>query len=316
MRKIKVFVLGTASSIPTKERNPPSVVIWREGVYYMFDCGEGTQRQMMKAGLGFNRHMKIFITHIHGDHVLGLPGLLQTMGFLRRDKPLEVYGPKGLRAFVECNLRTLDVELSYPLKLRMVREGVVYEDGEVVVKAKKGRHGIVNYSYRFEEKPRPGRFDVNKAVELGVPKGPLWKRLQEGHAVRVGDRVVRPEEVLGPPRPGLSVGISGDPKAIGGLVDFFRGVDLLIFESTYTREHEDVAKEYLHSTAREAAQLAKRAGVKALILTHISNRYKDLEEVLKEAKAVFENSYVVRDLTAIEVSEEGVLISSSSGHRG
>lgn len=315
MRKIKVFILGTASSIPTKDRNPPSVVIWREGVYYMFDCGEGTQRQMMKAGLGFNRQMKIFITHIHGDHVLGLPGLLQTMGFLRRDKPLEVYGPRGLRAFVNCNLKTLDVELTYPLKLKMVGEGIIYEDDEVIVKAKKGRHGIVNYSYKFEEKPRPGRFDVNRAIELGVPKGPLWKKLQEGHAVRVGGKVIRPEDVLGPPRPGLSVGISGDTRATEGLAEFFRSVDLLIFESTYTEEHEDVAKEYLHSTAREAAQLARRAGAKALILTHISNRYKDVGEVLEEAGAIFENSYVVKDLTVIEVSEEGIFISSSSGRR-
>ncbi len=312
MRRIKVYLLGTASSIPTKDRNPQSILIWREGTYFMFDCGEGTQRQMMKAGLGFNRQMRIFVTHIHGDHVLGLPGLLQTMGFLGRDKPLELYGPRGLRTFVECNLRALDVKLTYPLKLRMVKEGTVYEDEEVVVKARKGRHGIANYAYRFEEKPRPGRFNVKRALELGVPKGPLWKRLQEGHEVKIGDRVVKPEEVLGPPRRGLSVGISGDTRAIPRLEEFFRGVDLLIFESTYTTRHEDVAREYLHSTAKEAAELAKNAGVKALIMTHVSNRYREMGEVLEEARCIFENSYVAEDLMSVEVSEEGVVISSSS----
>lgn len=311
MRKIKAFILGTASSIPTKDRNPPSVVVWREGTYYMFDCGEGTQRQMMKAGLGFNRDMKIFITHMHGDHVLGLPGLLQTMGFLGRDKPLEVYGPRGLRAFVNCIFRTLNIKLTYDLNLKMVKEGVVYEDDEVVIKAKKGRHGIVNYSYRFEEKPRPGRFDVDKAIALGVPKGPLWKRLQEGHTVYVEGRAVRPEDVLGPPRPGLSIGVSGDTRATEELAKFFEGVDLLIFESTYTEEHKRIAKEYLHSTASEAAQLAKRARVKALVLTHVSNRYENMEVVLQEARGVFENSYLVSDLTTIEISEGGTITFSS-----
>lgn len=274
----------------------------------MFDCGEGTQRQMQKVKIGFNRPMKIFITHLHGDHVLGLPGLIQSMSFLGRDKPLEIYGPKGLKGFLDCSLKWLKVELSFHLTVRTVREGLVYEDDKILVRALRGRHGVINYAYRFDEKPKPGKFNVKKASELKIPKGPLWKMLQMGKSVEVGGRVIRPEEVVGPPRRGASVGISGDTRPLNKFVEFFKDIDLLIYESTYGSELAKLAKEYTHSTSVEAAKLAANCNAKALVLTHFSNRYKDVTPLLEEAKAIFPNIIEGKDLMSIELREGGISI--------
>ncbi len=298
---MKVVFLGTSGSMPTRRRGSSSVVVSVGRTMYMFDCGEGTQRQMVCAGLGFRRKTMIFLSHLHGDHVLGLPGLLQSMSLLGREKRLDVYGPTGTVGYVRAFSETLGGP-SFPVIIHEIAEpGVVYGGDGLEVVAVRSSHRVESWSYGLWEKPRPGRFHPDKARALGVPEGRLWYRLQHGEPVTVDGRVIEPMEVSDPPRPGRRVVYSGDTRPYPGMIELARGADLLIHEATFSHELQERAAEDGHTTAQEAAEVALEAGAKRLALVHISSRYYDPDVLLLEARQVYEDVFVAEDLMEIEV---------------
>ena len=301
MVQLRLTFLGTSASVPTKLRGLSSLAVTRGAELILFDAGEGTQRAMASVNLGFNRKTKVFITHLHGDHCIGLLGLLQTMAMLQRDKPIELYGPSELRTFLECNIKVLHIGPTYPILIHEVEEGLVMEERDYVVKACKTEHSADSYAYCLEEKERPGAFHPERALELGVPEGRLWSVLQKGGRVKIGDRIILPEDVLGPKRRGRKVGISGDTRPTKKLEEFFKGCDVLVFDSTYADEHAEKAVENLHSTAREAARLAKNADVKTLFLTHFSARYEDPSLLVLQASEIHPDVRAAYDFLQIDV---------------
>jgi len=298
---MRVVFLGTSGSMPTTRRSSSSVVVRLGRDLMMFDCGEGTQRQMVRARVGFRRNMKIFLTHLHGDHVLGLPGLLQTMSLLRRERQLDVYGPIGTVEYVKAFSETLGGP-TFPVIIHEILEpSVVYSDGRLEVVAVKSSHRVESWSYGLIEKPRPGRFHPDKAKSLGVPEGRLWHALQHGEAVTVEGRTVEPTQVSDPPRSGRRIVISGDTRPYPEMIELAGGADLLIHEATFSHDLQERAEEDGHTTAREAAEVAKEAGAKMLALIHISSRYFDPGVLLEEAKQVYKNVFVAEDLMEIEL---------------
>ncbi len=303
LTELQVIFLGTGGSIPTPQRGLSAIAIKRKAELLLFDCGEGTQRQMIQAGVGFHRKTKIFITHMHGDHILGLPGLLQTMSLLDRTKELEIYGPQGIKAFVEAINQTVLFTLTFPVQVSELKEaGLVCEEKEYEVHATQPNHMTPALAYALTEKPRPGRFHIEKAKELGVPEGPLWSKLQGGSPVKLsGGKIVKPEMVLGPPRPGRKIVYTGDTRPSENLVKLAEDADLLIHEATFDDELLERAAEDGHSTPSQAAETAKEAGVKWLVLTHISARYRDASLLLEQARKTFSNTDLAKDFLKIDL---------------
>ncbi len=269
----------------------------------MFDCGEGVQRQMLLARGSLSRKMKIFITHMHGDHVLGLPGLMQTMALLNREKKLDVYGPPKIDDFMKAIRETVQFALTFPVEIHEIeRAGVIYREKAYCIEAIRSRHVIPSFAYAYVENLRPGEFHPRRAEILGVPEGPLWGSLQRGQNVKMQNgRVVKPEDVMGPPRHGRKIVYTGDTRPFKLLAKFAVGADVLIHDSTLGEEMAQKARVFGHSTPSQAARTAKEAKVKLLILTHISQRYEDTDEVLKQAKKVFKNTAVARDFMGVEI---------------
>ena len=307
---LRVTFLGTGGSTPTPNRNPSALAVNREGELMLFDCGEGTQRQMMRAktGMGLN---SIFVTHFHADHVLGIPGLLQTMGLQGRTEPLEIYGPKHVQEFLYhlVSLGYAGASRKFEVRAVELRPGDVVRRAGYEIRAVRTLHNVVSLGYVLEEDKRPGRFNRERAIELGVKPGPLFSKLQSGRSVSVAvggreEREVRPEQVLGPPRPGRKIVYTGDTRPCESVVEASKDADLLIHDSTMSEETKEFAAEYMHSTALEAAEVAKKAGVRKLILTHLSARYSDLGSASKleeEAREVFKNTEAARELMSVEV---------------
>lgn len=298
---IDVIFLGTGGSLPTRERGLPSVALRRDGELLLFDCGEGTQRQMMHAGLGFNRPTSIMISHLHGDHVLGLPGLIQTMSSLARDKPLVVLGPEGLSRFFKSMHGTLGFASTFPVKLTELKPGTRLERNGYSIAVVLAKHDITCLAYAVEEKKRPGRFHPDKARKLGVPEGPLWKELQHGKEVKVGGKLVTPRQVVDAPRRGLKVVYAIDTRPSGSVRSVAKGADLLIHDGGFAEDRKDKAREYYHSTAREAASIAKSSKCQRLALVHISAVTRDDSILAKEARRVFKNTIVPRDLMTLSL---------------
>ena len=299
--QMRIFFLGTSSAVPTAKRGLSSIAITRGDEVLIFDIGEGMQRNFLQSGIGTNKKMSIFVTHMHSDHVIGLLGLLQTLSLFRRSREVRVYGPKELLEFIAVNQRLLNFNITYPLRFREVEEGIVYRGKEYSIKAALAEHNIRAYAYCLEEHLRPGIFYPEKALALGVPKGTLWHKLQHGEAVEVDGRIVKPEEVTGEKRKGRKIGISGDTRPNEHLIKFFKDANVLIFDSTYGDDHAKNALENMHSTAREAASIAKAANVKLLILTHFSARYDDTSILVGEAKKVHDNVIAAEDLMVVDV---------------
>lgn len=300
---LQVIFLGTGGSIPTPKRGLSAIAVRRQNELLLFDCGEGTQRQMIQAGVGFHRETKIFITHMHGDHILGLPGLLQTMALLGRKKKLEVFGPHGIEAFVDAINQTVRFSLTFTLKVSEVEAGLVCEEKEYTVHAAQSNHLDNSLAYALVEKLRPGRFSTQKAKKQGVPEGPLWSKLQRGSQVTLANgRTVTPEMVLGSSRPGRKIVYSGDTGQSENIVKLAKKADLLIHETTFEDELAERAVEDGHSTPSMAAKTAKKAGVKRLILTHISARYKNAGLLLEQARKIFVNTDVAEDFMGLELS--------------
>jgi ribonuclease Z len=303
--KLRVTFLGTSSAAPTKGRGLPSIAIQREGEVILMDCGEGVQRQVLACGIGLNKETTILITHLHGDHVTGLLGLLQTMGLAQRTKTLRVVGPENLSRWLEVTSRLLNIALTFPIEFTTAKAGKVLSLKEFRVFASKASHSIEAYSYRVEERDRPGVFHPEKAKELGVPEGKLWSKLQKGRPVTVAGKVVPPSAVTGPARAGRKIGYSGDTRPSSRLARFFRGCDLLIFDSTFKGADADKAVERKHSTCVEAAALARKAGARKLALTHFSARYGSVSSLVREARGVFPDTFAASDGLSVDVPYSG-----------
>jgi len=293
--------LGTSAAQPTENRGLSCICLEREGEILMFDAGEAAQISYLKSGLGWNKKMKIFVTHLHGDHCIGLLGLLQTMTMQHRTETLEIYGPNGIEEFISANIKVLNFGLSFSVIITIVEEGIVFDSKIYSVYACKANHSITTYSYLFVEKDKPGRFDLEKAKALAIPEGKLWNQLQNGMEIEIEGKTIVPEQVLGEKRPGKKIGISGDTMPTEELEKFFEGCDYLVFDSTFLDETKEKAEETCHSTAKQAAMLGKNAKVKNLILTHFSARYKDETRHLEEAKQIHDSVMTAKDFLEIEI---------------
>ena len=299
---LRVIFLGTSGAIPTVERSLPATLIHRGREMLMFDCGEGAQRQMVKAKVGFHKRMKIFISHLHGDHVLGLPGLLQTMALMDRRVKLEIYGPEGTRAFLECVRESLQFGLTFPVEIReILGAGQVCNETEYAVEAAKSNHVVTSFAYAFVEKPRPGKFYPEKARALGIPEGELWSKLQHAETVTLDGRVVKPEAVTGDRRRGRKIVYSGDTRPFKNFARFAAGADLIIHDSTFDDALSDKAEEDGHSTPSQAAHLAKASKAEKLVFTHISARYTDSSLLLEQARAVFPETIAAADFMVLDL---------------
>jgi len=298
---MRVTFLGTGGSVPTKKRNLPSLTVRTDGGLVMFDCGEGTQKQFLIAKLGFNRQMKILVSHMHADHVLGIPGLLHSMSFMGRRRELEIYGPPGIREFVECSTETVKFRSMFPVRIFEVHAGAVVRSDAYAIQAAWADHGIPCLSYALVEADKPGRFYPARARRLRIPKGPLWKNLQMGKSVKVGGRRIAASTVVGPPRKGLKISYAIDTRPCDRVVQLAMGSDLLVHDGTFGADAADRAREYGHSTVVEAARIAKRSRCRNLALTHTSAIYDDPSQLLREAKKVFPRAFVAEDLQSMEL---------------
>jgi ribonuclease Z len=249
-----------------------------------------------------NKKMKIFITHIHGDHCLGLLGLLQTLSLMGRTKPIEIFGEPRVEEFILVNQKILNFNINYQIIVhRIQNEGVLVEENDYCIKTCFANHSILAFSYLIEEYNRPGIFNIEKARRYGIPEGQLYRLLQHGIDIEYKGRKIFAKNFTGPSRPGRKIGISGDTRPSKKLLQFFTDCDVLVFESTFTEEEKNKAIERFHSTALETSLFAKNANVKKLILTHFSSRYDDLNLIKNEAKINFENVHIAQDLDVIKV---------------
>jgi ribonuclease Z len=298
---LDVVFLGTAASMPTAQRGPAALLVRRGSERLLFDCGEGTQRQLQRSSIGLPDLQEIFLTHYHADHFLGLPGMLKTFALRGRDEtPLTVYGPRGLRELFN-RLRPFVGRLPYPLTAVELEPGETQERGEYAIEPFPVEHGLDALGYALLEQERPGRFDVAAADALGVPEGPARGRLQAGEEVMVGgDRTVTPAEVLGEPRPGRKLVLTGDTAPSPLVIQAAHDADLLVHEASFLAEEKERARDTLHSTAADAAEVARLAQVRLLALTHVSPRYFG-PELAEEAREVFPDTVVPRDFDVIEV---------------
>lgn len=298
---MKLVFLGTSAAQPTAERGMTCICLVLDREILMFDAGEGAQIAFQKSKLGWNKKIKIFVTHLHGDHCVGILGLLQTMSLQNRTESVDIYGPIGIEEFIAANLKILNFGLTFPVRIIIIKEGLVFEDSTYSVHVCEAEHSIPAYSYLFTEKDKPGKFYPEKAKELGIPEGKLWHELQNNIEVRIGEKTVRPSDVMGEKRKGRKIGISGDTRPTQKLEEFFKDCDYMTFDSTYSDTLRDKAKENYHSTAKEAAVLAERARVSNLILTHFSARYEDTEELVNEAKTIHDSVIAAKDLLEINI---------------
>ncbi len=301
MVKLTVTFLGTSAAVPTPGRGLPSVALKREGEVVIMDCGEGVQRRFLAESLGLGSDMTILITHLHGDHVTGLLGLLQTMSLAQRRKPLNIVGPSMLLKWLEVTSDLLHIGLTFPIRFSTAKPGLVLRTSGFRIRAAKALHSVEAFAYTVEELGRPGLFYPEKAKALKVPEGKLWSRLQKGRTVEVGGRRILSSQVTGPPRPGRKIGYSGDTRPSKALARFFSGCDLLIFDSTFSGKDAEKAVERKHSTSVEAAELARDAKARKLVLTHFSARYTSVASLVKEARRVFPNAQAASDGLAIDV---------------
>jgi ribonuclease Z len=299
---MRLIFLGTSAAVPTLTRGLPAVILQGASEQWIFDCGENLQRQMMASKNSFHKKTRIFLTHLHGDHVLGLPGLLQTMALLNRREPVQIYGPLGLKDFLVNCQQFLKVELTYQVEVNeIVKSGVIVNEEKYFVETIRSNHTIESYSYVFEEKPRPGKFFPEKAVALGVPEGELWAKLQKGETITLFGNTVNSNEVVGPRKRGRKIVYTGDTKPFEEFADFAKQADIIIHDCTYDDTLAEKAETTGHSTPTQAANQAKNADAKMLVLTHVSARYADAKLLLEQAKKVFENTILAEDLLTLEL---------------
>ena len=325
---MELIILGSSAAIPVRERNLPSTALKYKSELLLFDCGEDIQRKLVEAGLKFNKPLKILISHFHGDHIIGLPGLLFRFGLNHRTAPVTIFGPVNLFLYLFVHRKVLGLKPNYPITVIEIddeqKQLIIYESLDSELPNKKlnmekntifeGRkytleytlvdHSVLTFAYSFNEKPRSGKFNPERAKELGIPESSLWKKLQEGENINFEGKLIDPikENIVGPKRPGRKVTYSGDTVPCENLIELGKNSDVLIHEATFSKDLSDIAKEKKHSTATDAAIDAKKMGAKQLILTHISSRYQeDAVKLLEEAKDIFPNTLIAKDLMKIEL---------------
>ncbi len=302
-----LFFLGTGAGIPSKGRNVTAIalkLLEERGAIWLFDCGEATQHQILHTSIKPGRIEKIFITHLHGDHIYGLPGLLASRSFQGGESPLTVYGPAGIKEYIETSLRVSGTYLKYGLEIVEIKEGILFEDEQFTVEARELEHGIQSYGFRVVEKDRPGTLLVEKLKELGIKPGPQYRNIKEGAPVTLENgTVMEAYHFLGPRQLGRIVTILGDTRKCEAALELAKEADLLIHEATFAKEDGELAHNYFHSTTGHAAQTARQAGAKKLCLTHISSRYdRDAAvELLLEARAIFPETEIAEDFKSITV---------------
>jgi ribonuclease Z len=312
---VQVTFLGTSSGVPTRGRNVSAVALRlpQRSELWLFDCGEGTQHQFLRSELRVSQLRRIFVTHMHGDHVFGLPGLLASLGLAGTCSGIDLYGPDPLRDYLEGVLRTSSTRIGYPLRSHRVKDAassgaLLLDDDDITVRCTKLIHRVPAYAYRVDQKPRAGRFDVEQARALGIPPGPVYADLKAGRDVVLEDgRIIHGASLCGPERPGCSVVYCTDTVFSEAAVELAQGADLLIHESTFSHAEAEMAFARQHSTSTMAAQTALAAGVKQLILTHLSPRYVPgnpvtPDDLLNEARAIFPNSELAKDFLSVEVA--------------
>jgi ribonuclease Z len=305
---LELLFLGTGAGIPAKLRNVTSIalkLLEERKAIWLFDCGEATQHQILNTSVKPRRIEKIFITHLHGDHIFGLPGLLGSRSFQSGDTELMVYGPKGIRSFIEVALQVSETHLQYPLTIVEITQGIIFEDSQFIVEARLLEHALPVFGFRIMEKDKPGTLDAEKLHKDGIPPGPLYSLLKEGGEVRLSDgRTIHGKDYVGPDKKGRIVTILGDTRPCENSVLLAKEADCLVHEATFSGDSEKMAFDYFHSTTIQAAEIASKANVKQLCLTHISSRYgkEDWGQLEQEAKNVFPNSVIVNDFTEIPIN--------------
>jgi ribonuclease Z len=304
---MRIVLLGTSSAVPTLTRGLSATAVVREGDVFLFDCGEGTQLQLMRSSVKRSRIHSIFIGHLHGDHLYGIAGLLSTLHLDGREEPLNVFGPEGLRVFLNAAFRTGELQFKFRLNVQEFPRGFrgrVLDESEFYVDALPLDHSIFCLGWRLQEKTKSGIFNLERAEELGIPRGPLYGRLQRGESITLANgQVITPEMVLGPPRPGKSVVYCLDTQFSQRSIELADSCTALIHETTFGTDAEDLARERKHSTMEDAARVAKEAGATHLIATHFSSRYdgRQITKIGDDARSIFENIVVGRDLMEVEI---------------
>lgn len=296
--------LGTGSGTPTRTRNTAATIYARpdRSEFWLFDCGEATQHQMLRHGINMNKVSRVFITHMHGDHTFGLPGFISSRAFRTPGDPLTIYGPPGIAEFVSVTLNTSASHIRYPLEvveLDHAGEVPLSQDDTVTVRYTTLDHGVQSYAYRITEADQPGELQVDKLIDHGVQPGPRYGQLKRGEDITLDNgTVLRSADFVGPPQPGPDIVLFGDTRFVPGHADFAAGADLMVHEATYGPEYPDKAQKYFHSTTTQAAELARQARVKKLVLTHFSARYdtdEKLAELLAGAQAIFPHTVLAAD---------------------
>ncbi|OEH94571.1 ribonuclease Z [Bacillus solimangrovi] len=299
--------LGTGAGIPAKERNVSSIALnmnQERGSVWLFDCGEATQHQILHTSIRPRRIEHIFITHLHGDHIFGLPGLLGSRSFQGGTSPLTIFGPEGLATFVETALSVSQTHLKYPLQIIEGKEGIVFEDKLFSVEMQKLSHGIPSYGYRVVEKDKRGELLVEKLRDRGVHPGPIYQQLKEGQTVKLDSgEILNGNDYLGPAKAGKKIAVLGDTRPCEASLSLAQDVDVLVHEATFADADREIAHQYFHSTATQAAEIAKKANVKKLILTHISSRYqiKGAQQLKEEAESIFPHTDVAEDFSKYNI---------------
>lgn len=308
---MELTFLGTGAGRPSRLRNVTSMALTLPQprcAVWLFDCGEATQHQLMKTALKLSKIEAVFITHLHGDHINGLPGLLSTRSYHSGSGQLRLFGPQGIREYLEAVFGLTGTRLDYELIVSELQEGIIYEDDDFSVDAQQLNHRVPCWGFRVAEKDKPGTLDAVKARSLGVPFGPLLGRLKNGEdVVNPAGQLVRSADVTGPELKGRIVTILGDTVPCGGVERLAQGADLLVHEATFQGDMAEKAAAYGHSTTLQAAQAASESGVKRLIMTHISSRYReeDMPQLIDEARSVFPESYVGYDLLTVPIPRRG-----------
>jgi len=304
---VDIFFLGTGAGLPAKLRNVTSIafkLLEERGAIWLFDVGEATQHQILHTSIKPRRIEKIFITHLHGDHLYGLPGLLSSRSFQGGDTELIIYGPKGIAEYIKVSLSISQTFLKYPLKIVELEEGVVFEDEQMMVETRRLDHGIPSYGFRIAEKDRPGTLLADKLAQAGVKPGPIYRKIKNGEQVVLEDgRIVNPHDFLGPAQQGRVVTILGDTRYCDNAIILAQNADVLVHEATFSKVDQSLAHDYFHSTTHHAAEIAKRANVKKLYLTHISARYDRTawKELVNEAQEIFSNTDIAEDFKEVHI---------------